>query len=210
MNDTQLTIGKILTGDVPRDAIHIAVLPVVAGEDGLRPGDPIVLKQGLSDDVVVRAKDEYGLMTSMGVVDPFLGCADPDERPIWSLKKGQRFWMFMRPNTITGLRHQWQHPRVDNRPVWARGQSKDESEVWLLDFAERWGFQYEDMIAIATSPPEKGQWGPGEYIIAHGRDLHSPEDLGDDLSLFWQHLSRVTGRAYDRAHQDKVGWSCTC
>ncbi len=36
-----------------------------------------------------------------GVVDPFL--SEP-------VQVGQRFWLFIYPGTVTGIRHAWQHP----------------------------------------------------------------------------------------------------
>ncbi|MFO0822607.1 MAG: hypothetical protein U0792_05710 [Gemmataceae bacterium] len=40
-------------------------------------------------------------MVPVGIVDPFLREA---------VRPGQRFWLFMYPNTVTTLRHEWTHP----------------------------------------------------------------------------------------------------
>jgi hypothetical protein len=183
------TIGTLLTGTEDRDAIHIAILPVIAGED-LSPGAHITLAFG-TRNIAIRARDEYEIMPSLGIVDPFL--------QHWRIEKGQQFWMFLHPNTITGLRHQWQHPRIDNAP-----QAVNDAEQWLRGFSERWGFDYDDMIAIATNPSEE------DYIVAHGTGLHSRGELGDEHAQFWQHLSVLTGRSFDTVHQLKTGWSCSC
>jgi hypothetical protein len=81
-------------GDRRRDAIHIAVAPVTAAER-LTPGQHVgLVREG--DLELVGLCDR-----SIGVVDPFLATA---------VEPGQRFWLFLYPNTITGLRHVWTHP----------------------------------------------------------------------------------------------------
>lgn len=187
------SIGKFLTGDEERDAIHVAVLPVVAGED-LYAGDPVAFAFGTTK-VVIRALDDYGRRPSVGIIDPYLRTSDTA-----SVRRGTRVWLFMHPNTVTGIRHHWRHPQVDQPTPEA-----SDSERWLHDFAERWGFDYDEMIVIATTPSACRDW-----ITAYGRDLHSAEDLGKDHDVFWQNLARVTGRSYDAEHQRLVKWSCSC
>ena len=184
------TIGQLLTGGEERDTIHIAILPVVAGAN-LYPGARIKLSFG-SSELAIFARHEYGQSDSIGIVDPFLSHEHP--------KKGQRFWMFLHPNTITGLRHHWAHPAVDHPK-----HPKNDSEMWLRQFAERWGFDYRAMLEVAMDPD-----GEEDYIVAMGQDLHSREELGEDHALFWHHISQLTGKNYDVAHQHKVGWSCSC
>lgn len=87
MSDTQYAIGKLCNPSQGRDAVHIAVAPVIARER-LKPGDHVDANGGWSGERV-------------GIVDPFLTA--PVER-------GQRFFLFLYPNTITGLRHVWTHP----------------------------------------------------------------------------------------------------
>ena len=88
-------IGQLCGDDARRDAIHFAVAPVEAGMD-LRPGDHV----GLTDGRASRGAK------AIGIVDPFLK---------GEVKEGQRFWLFLYPNTITSLRHVWTHPAFTPR-----------------------------------------------------------------------------------------------
>jgi hypothetical protein len=83
--------------DARRDAIHVAVAPIIAGMP-LDPGDHVWI-----GDNSGAAYKEQGQETSrtIGVVDPFYNGV---------VVKGQRFWLFLYPNTITDLRHVWSHP----------------------------------------------------------------------------------------------------
>lgn len=185
-----IRLGKIICLDEPvaRDAVHIAIVPLIAGET-LSPGVPIRLS--LADkNIAISEPTRY---EGIGIVDPFIS-------PY--VRKGERFWCFIYPETITGMRHHWQHPNLDmpDRPI------SGESHMWLLQFADRWNMDYESMIEEATSrrPSDAG------YILARGRDLNSPEQLGEDHDLFWDHLEKMTGMTFDQAHRDAVTWACTC
>lgn len=81
-------------GDRRRDAVHVAVAAVTA-ETRLSPGQHIGLVR--ADDMELVGPTERNI----GIVDPFL---TEDVEP------GQRFWMFLYPDTISGLRHIWTHP----------------------------------------------------------------------------------------------------
>ena len=88
-------LGQLIEdGDRRRDAIHIAVAPVTAAER-LAPGQHVGLIQEGNLELV-GACDR-----NIGVVDPFLA---------HDVEPGQRFWLFLYPGTITGLRHVWTHP----------------------------------------------------------------------------------------------------
>lgn len=84
-----LGLGKIIEPDreVHRDAIHVAVIPMTATVL-LLPGNR-VNAQGLP------------IAPHVGIVDPFL----PDV-----VQPGQRYWLWLFPGTVTGMRHHWQHP----------------------------------------------------------------------------------------------------
>ncbi len=85
-------LGHIPADDARRDCTHIAVAPVVAAHD-LKPGQPVHL---LPDGSAIHSTGN----SSIGIVDPFLKKV---------LSKGDRFWLFLHPGTITGLRHVWEH-----------------------------------------------------------------------------------------------------
>lgn len=94
MND-KIPVGKLAEASAGRDAIHVAIAPVTA-PDYLDPGQH------------VDALGHHGPgRTLVGIVDPFL-----TER----VKPGERFYVFLYPNTVTSLRHVWTHPAFLVRP----------------------------------------------------------------------------------------------
>ena len=93
--DQGAQLGQLIQdGDRRRDAIHIAVAPVKAA-NRLAPGQHVGLVQEGNLELVGPCD------RNIGVVDPFL---------VEEVERGQRFWLFLYPGTITGLRHVWTHP----------------------------------------------------------------------------------------------------
>jgi hypothetical protein len=84
-------LGALPGDDARRDAVHIAVAPVVAAAR-LLPGQHV----GFLEDGRAGASEK-----PIGVVDPYLSEA---------VLPGQRFWLFLYPGTVTSLRHVWTHP----------------------------------------------------------------------------------------------------
>lgn len=124
-----LGLGKIITTEQHRDAVHVAVAPVVAAQDGLVPGRHIGIISGDTAGVVDNP---------IGIVDPFLAC---------SPKKGERFWMYLYPGSITSLRHDWTHPAFNDDQS-CKMADKASSEAWLRMFCERTDCpRYEELIA---------------------------------------------------------------
>lgn len=188
---TTQTIGTILTGEHERDAIHVAVMQVIAGEDWLHPGQGISIVYGTVNTVQKRELCYGG---AHGVVDPFL------TPPV---RKGDRFWMFLLPGSTTAIRHRYTCPAIDNRP----GAEISEHEHWLRSFADKWNFNYDELITQASAPHHDKY---GNYIVAGGIDLHDAGELGEDHDLFWHHLSALTGQNFSDEHRKKFIWSCTC
>lgn len=83
-----MELGKLVSeNEHRRDAIHIAMAPVTA---------PTQLVPGQHVDANGNPDGKH-----VGIVDPFL------TKPI---KAGERFWLCLYPDTVTGIRHIWSHP----------------------------------------------------------------------------------------------------
>lgn len=90
MNEVKL--GQLITDKAFRDAVHIAVAPVVAAEY-LEPGEHVGLQEDGTASCCARPL--------IGIVDPFLR---------ETLHNGQVFWLCLYPGTTHSLRHSWTHP----------------------------------------------------------------------------------------------------
>jgi hypothetical protein len=180
MSDTQFLLGKLVEGDPGRDAVHIAVAPATA-RITLSPGE----------DVGIFANGEAGTSKSpIGIVDPFLKA---------NVKEGERFWIFLYPNTITSLKHLWTHPAFEE-PKGASQDQKAASEAWLREFIANADCPgYEETIGAAVS----GHTGwDDDYLHFDGMDAH-----GEIPKQFWDHLEIVTGRKITKR---PTYFSCAC
>lgn len=195
MSDIQL--GQLPADGQSRDAIHVAVIPVVAGRD-LWPGEHVGL---------TPAGEASTKMHHIGIVDPFLR----DQ-----VEKGQRFCLLLYQNSVTGMRHHWSHPTFDEleNPSPKPAPDKVASEKWLRDFIENSDCpSYDVVIAAATGrslPSIDDEYGSesykndGEYLHFWGRDAHSnipPE--------FWDHIEVVTGVKVPPEMRAE-SFSCSC
>ena len=97
----QVYLGKLIEGVARRDATHVALAPAGATED-LNPGERVGLVGGKdADGYHLAGRGKAGGDFAIGIVDPFL--TEP-------VKAGQRFWLALFPRTVTGLRHEYEHP----------------------------------------------------------------------------------------------------
>lgn len=179
-------LGKLIEGEAERDAVHVAVVPLIASCD-LYPGCSFKLKVGSHTEAVETDRPS----DAIGIVDPFLTDY---------VKRGKKFWGFLFPNTVTGMRHHWEHPAFGPLPTYS------ESELWLRQFAERWNFDFDQLIEAGVGPADMiGD----RYVVAHGRNC-SRYDLGEDYELFWKHLEKYIGKKFSKSHREKMSWSCSC
>lgn len=191
---SDIGLGKLITTTpLPsRDAVHIACVPLICGEDWMAKGQLVRLKLGTKDTIVSA---EYLQDKAIGVIDPFIDS--------YNLTKGSVVWVMLMPNTVTGVTHVYHHPLLDS-PL----PEFTSAEKWLMDFAEKNAFDYDEMVEVAINPDAKSPEGwPNSYITARGKDLHSkPEEYEE----FWKQLGELKGTVFNEEHQDKVGWSCSC
>lgn len=189
--DAVATMGTILTEDVGgRDAVHVAVISATAGEP-LWPAQHV--KVNTSAEPLTASLPEVDDQT-IGIVDPFL--------PGKKVAKGERFWLYLYPRTITSLRHNWTHPAFADAPVntiYSPPSAQLDSKEWIRNFAEPYGVTYQDMVDAA-----KDYLKTGEYFCRGG--AFEGERVPDE---FWIHYERATGQLVDAADRDSF-FTCSC
>ncbi len=141
MKENAPKLGQLIDGEAFKDAIHIAVAPVVAGM-GLSAGSHVMLVDGKAMQTNTKG---------IGVVDPFLKTYVP---------KGASFYLFLYHGTITGLRHEWTHPAfvehaVESTPAKMPVSEKEMAESRLRQYASECGVSYDRLINAADD---------GDYI----------------------------------------------
>jgi len=179
-----MNLGSLIpsTDSPGKDAVHMAVAPVVAGTT-LFPGDRVAFN---SSRGVVRSDDP------IGIIDPFL----PPRIPI---PAGQKCWLLLFPGSVTGIRHEWNHPAFPMEAVAtaANSDSVSVSTRWILAYAtDIAGVGYESFMDDVR----------GGQIYYSGRDLHSSGEV-DDAEQLMHHLSVVLGRSVS-LHDFEFGCSC--
>lgn len=164
-------LGQLIDEHQQRDAIHIAIAPVVAAEK-LYPGQDV----GFVGNDTTR----IGLAkTPIGIVDPFL------KQPV---QPEQRCWLCLYPQTITSLRHDWTHPAFT--PV---ESNMELSKAWLQDFADSLNLDYMELIEGT-----KRYLSTGEYIHGGGNleGVDLPECYWDHFTTVTGIVVKSENRGY--------------
>lgn len=175
-----------------RDAIHVAIIPVMSDVD---------LKSGQ------RVGFSNGKATKEG---PFIGIVNPFVEG--KVKAGTLFWLMLMPRTVTGMRHHWQHPLFEEMPSYKAKCTKAESEAWLRNFCETSdcpGFETtiaaalgKDLINYAPEYYDSAYRNDGEYLHFSGYDAH-----GEIPPEFWDHVENYAGVSCPK----RASWfSCSC
>lgn len=181
----QFTLGKI-HNETERDAIHIAVAPAVA-VTFLAPGEDVGFVEGTE-----RAGRNY-IGNAVGIVDPFLRTA---------VAPGDRFWIFLYPNTITSLRHQWTHPAFGETATYiSRDEHIEKSRAWIEQHARALGLSDDVLMEDAE------EWLRDEdYKVQRGSERWRNTF---NASEFWHHYEVVTGKAIADDKKQSF-YCCTC
>jgi hypothetical protein len=175
---SDVRLGYLIGREEKRDAIHIAIAPVVASHD-IAPGQPIGF---------VRAGDSE--LVGIGVSP--VGIADPFLKEV--VAKGERFWMFLNPNTITSLRHEWTHPLFSDAP--------SEDDLFIKFFAAKCGVRVERLLDNASYYADDD---------SHYLHMGENEDYKDVTSAEWDRFWAIFEQREGKAPKDKGSFfSCSC
>jgi hypothetical protein len=192
MAQHEVKLGSLITEPEGRDAIHIAVAPVVAADD-LGPGEHVgIMPNGMASAAATPA---------IGIVDPFLSVGP---------SRGERFWLCLYPNTITSLRHEWVHPAFVEQ-----ASDAEASRKWLEDFASQ-HYSHRDEWYSGT-----GRNYTADELVEYARDFllcgekhvqQGSESLRDNTIPveFWGHFEAITGMKVPDYHRDETPFCCTC
>jgi hypothetical protein len=182
--DALATLGTIIT-DGGRDAIHLAVEPVIAGED-LLPACHIGIKDGKAYMTTVNIK-------ALGIVDPFI---------TGKINEGQKFWLIVYPRQITSLRHVWEHPdflQIEEAPKPNLESEFDRSQAWITNFAEQIDQTYNRLMNAADN------WVHYEEYTYDNSESY--KDHWDKFPEFWKHYEVVRGKA---PKSKESFFTCSC
>lgn len=194
--DALETLGMIIPENSGRDAIHLAVEPVFAGQR-LSPGQDV----GFLADGTAGITDK-----PLGIVDPFLKQL---------VAPGERFWLVIYPRQITSLRHVWSHPAFPEAPDaayvadaddhYVAGPDEAASRKWIEDLAASVDITYSRLMAGAEDwrrSQRDNTWG--KYIIG-GEEMEGAV-VPDE---FWTHYEIVMKQEVPEAERGSF-FSCSC
>jgi hypothetical protein len=195
MKDAVATMGTLLPPDAGgRDAVHVAVIAVTAGQSIL-PGSHIGFRS--PGDAGEDREVFYNRGEPIGIADPFIEHLIP---------AGARFWLYLYPRTITGLAHRWSHPAFDadsQATFFPSPAQRLASERWIRNWIEESGGiipHYEVLMAEAEQAFEPGYSADALYL--------GEEASGDIPAEFWSHVEIIFGKRLQGTRPDHFRCSC--
>lgn len=188
----QAKLGQVHDTPQGRDAVHIAIAPVIAAQR-LWHFDVIGFLPG-STDQVVKATDA---IPALGIVDPFLPAGIV-------IKPGERFFMFLYPQTITGLRHVWTHPAFPAEGAIAPPPATEDP----VEASRRWIAQ---LAAKIDQTPNRLMDAAAKYANEDDYTYDNTEAYKDHWEAFpefWKHWAVVTGKEIPK--DASCPFTCSC
>ena len=164
------TVGEFLTPDNNnRDAIHIAVIPVRVYED-LFPGTPVKF-------VSPGAVEKTTVTDSVGIIDPFL----PRK-----VKYGEKVYLFLKPNMVTDMRHEWRCPVID--------VNLEEHPV-IAEYTNKMGMTYPRFMEVMGDYYDEARESAEEkWFYPEDQFKDNTETYKDlDWDKFWVAFEQATG-----------------
>lgn len=194
--DALETLGNIIDDTQKRDAIHLAVEPIVA-KSRLYPGQ----------DVAVDGSPTGKLV---GIVDPFL------KEPV---NPGERFWLVIYPRQIKSLRHVWSHPDFPETDC-AVEQEQAVNYDLIVEESKKW---IEEFISRINESSDGNEWlyydelmkGANAYLDSLKNKFRDYLNLGELLEgvrvpeEFWVHFEVITGRKKPEEANGQF-FTCSC
>lgn len=165
---SEAKLGSLIRSDALRDAVHVAILPVISTEM-IPPASKLRLVDGSYTEVRKCLEHEK----PHGIADPFLDC---------NAFPGDRLWMCLYPSTIIGMRHMWHHPRIPDETPAAPAGVPDE----IRQMAEHMNITVAQMLKIAD-----------DYALTGDLHYNGSDECYNDVSWdgFWLAWQQYRGRA---------------
>ena len=127
-------LGQFPNQYAQRDAVHVAIIPVVASSY-LSPGERIGVKVVAGVPHSEDDPEEF-----IGIVDPFL------HRRV---KKGECFYLCLFPGTVHGMRHHWLHPQFQSKAE-PNEDKKEMARLVIEKCADEAGISLDEIIRAAN------------------------------------------------------------
>lgn len=161
--DNAMTIGQLVGHIGVRDAIHCPIISAVA-KMNLNVGTPVVILES-------GEAEQSDFFSYVGIVDPFLKAY---------VQKGEQFWVWVKPGSISSLTHKWTHNRIPD--VAEVVPEKEAARVRLEEFANGpLHVSLEEMLAVIAACAT----GHGDPLYDHGYEgLSEYEGFWDDYMLY--------------------------
>lgn len=215
---TDITLGKFQDENTQRDAIHVAIVPCVCG-DVVYAGQAVDVINGNISPVQVKP---CVASRGIGIVDPFL----PHISNTIAIPVGKVFNVLVYQNTVTGMRHAWEHPDIKDKSVEKvievekiiyknpslENISKEESYNWIENFIANsdinHAFSVEEVInaALGNYTTNKDDYlglnVEGDYFYCFGT-----EASGVIPSEFWDHVENYSG---EKCPYRATYFTCSC